>query len=79
MGGCCTSNVCLPILQRAPSSPSYLLHLEQAQGDLYEPLLGDQEREAVANLLQYLESMLLFFGVLFCAGAELLCLFLRSS
>jgi hypothetical protein len=30
---------------------------ERQVADLYEPLLGDTEREAVSNLLQYLESM----------------------
>lgn len=36
-------------------------HVGRARDGLYEPVLADSEREAVADLLQYLENVCYFF------------------
>jgi len=49
--------VALCALQRERARLTDLSPLGKARDGLYEPVLADSEREAVADLLQYLENV----------------------
>lgn len=59
--GACSSSCCPGIRRLCLSLRSPVLIcvcLGKARDGLYEPVLADSEREAVADLLQYLENVL---------------------
>lgn len=58
MGNCWSS--CCRGSQQAPNSRSKIaanIYEGRSRDGLYEPALADSEREAVADLLQYLENV----------------------
>lgn len=53
-------------------SPTIVFIVQGRRSQAYEPLLLENEREAVADLLQYLESMVLFCSFPLNGFAEVL-------
>jgi vacuolar protein 8 len=52
---CCGGRQCILIIREG--STDYDASLGKARDGLYEPVLAESEREAVADLLQYLENV----------------------
>ena len=57
---CCESCCTYPSFLFAPQTPSFRVTVQSRSSQSYEPLLLENEREAVADLLQYLESASFF-------------------